>query len=106
VLYLPQYHPELNAIEYACAQVKSMASYGPTYNLKKMKDEILPQCFNIVTPDRAAKVFRHVEKVKTELVEKYGTVENITQNAQANNAANDADYEEDDHEYTDRLLRV
>jgi len=37
VLYLPQYHPDLNTIEMAWGQIKSIAAYGPTYNVSKLK---------------------------------------------------------------------
>jgi len=81
VYYLPQYHPELNPIEEAWSQVKSTASYGPTYNLTKMKDEVLPQCLKVVSPERAMKLFRHAAKVKAELLKKYVIVENIIHRA-------------------------
>jgi len=46
-----------------------------------MKDEVLPQCFKVVSPERAMKLFRHAAKVKAELVKKYGIVENIKHRA-------------------------
>jgi len=62
-----------------------------------MKDEVLPQCFKVVSSERAMKLFRHAAKVKAELVKKYGIVENIINRE----AYNDADDEENNDEYTE-----
>ena len=71
VLYLPQYHPELNAIEYAWSQVKGLASYGPTYNIEKLQNNVLPGCFATITPDKVKKILKHIQKVMCDLMEQY-----------------------------------
>jgi len=62
-----------------------------------MKDEVMPQCFKVVSPERAMKLFRHATKVKAELVKKYGIVEK----SYIGQAYNDADDEENNDEYTE-----
>jgi len=46
----------------AWSQVKGQASYAPAYNIAKLQNEILPQCFHAITPEVAAKLFHHEPK--------------------------------------------
>jgi len=72
---MPQYHPELNPIG---SQVKGAASYGPVYDSYKLKHESLPSCFNIVTPARVEKLYRHADKVMEDLIQEYATYRDMT----------------------------
>jgi transposase len=103
ILYLPQYHPELNPIEMAWSQVKGTAAYGPVYNMKELKESVLPKCFNIVTEDRARKLFRHVIKVENELMVRHEVLKDLVAKSyqeiewtQLSSEENREDSEEDD----------
>jgi len=97
VLYLPQYHPELNAIEMEWAHIKSIAAYGPTYNLQRLKNEILPNCFHAVTPDRASSLFEHVDKVIITLKQQYELIGDTVSLKEDDDDEYECDFGEDDN---------
>jgi DNA-binding ferritin-like protein (Dps family) len=101
LLYLPQYHPEINPIEMAWSQVKGYASYSPTYNLNRLKTEVLPQAFSVITPEKAKDLFAHVKKVERSLFEKYFDFKGFLTGKQYDEFAEDYEEEDSDEEYID-----
>lgn len=99
ILYTPQYHPELSGIEYAWSQVKTMAAYGPTYDLRRLKEEVLPNCFNVITEQRAKDIFTHLEKVKNHLREQHAIFTELANTCYQREF--NEDYESDDEEEDD-----
>jgi len=97
VLYLPQYHFELNAIEMAWAQIKSIAAYGPTYNLQRLNNEILSNCFHTVAHDRASSLFEHVDTVIIILKQQYELLGDTTSLKEDNDDEYECDFGEDDN---------
>ena len=62
VLYLPQYHPELNPIEMAWSKVKQGIKDSPIFNMREVLTEQLPASYREVDGLFARKLFQHVEK--------------------------------------------
>lgn len=62
VLFLPQYHPEYNAIEYAWAFVKGYARRNPPNSMDDLLTNILPDAFDLLTEEKANNICNHVLK--------------------------------------------
>jgi len=68
VLYLPPYHPEFNAIEFAWGRIKDYAGKHPTYNIEEILEDTLPNAFLEVTPDKSKNIVKHIlDKYREEL---------------------------------------
>ena len=72
VLFLPPYHPQLNPIELAWAQVKRwVADHNTTLKFDDVRNLII-QGFERVTKERASDLFEHVRKVEEQYRKRHG----------------------------------
>ena len=78
----------------AWSQVKGDASYHPTYNIKKLKMDVLPNSFEVITAEVARNLFSHVDKVKNTLMAKH-------QSIMGTMIPEEEEYEESDGYYED-----
>ena len=62
MLFLPQYHPEYNAIEYGWSFVKGFVRRNPPKTMKDLLTNVLPQAYDALTPDKAKNICNHVLK--------------------------------------------
>lgn len=62
VLYLPQYHPEYNSIEYAWSFVKGYARRSPPKSMNDLLRRVLPEAFSLLDGDKAFNMCNHVIK--------------------------------------------
>lgn len=62
VIFLPPYHPEYNGIELAWGRVKHYVGQNPSYKIKELIQETLPQAFLNVTAEKAQAIVNHIKK--------------------------------------------
>ena len=58
----------------AWSQVKGDASYHPTYNIKKLKMDVITNSFEVITVEVARNLFSYVDKVKNTLMAKHHSI--------------------------------
>lgn len=63
VLFLPQYHPELNAIEYCWAFVKGFIRKHPATSMENLLNQQLPEAFSRLTSEMCLNICNHVLKL-------------------------------------------
>jgi len=81
----------------AWAQSKSIAAYRPTYNLQHLKNEILPNYFHTVAPDRASSLFEHVDKVIITQKQQYKLLGDTASLKEDDDDEYECDFDEDDN---------
>jgi len=91
VLYLPQYHFELNAIEMAWAQIKSIAAHiQPSTSQQR-------NLVKLVAHDRASSLFEHVDKVIITLKQQYELLGDTASLKEDDDDEYECDFGEDDN---------
>lgn len=99
VLFLPQYHPELNAVEYCWAFVKGYIRRNPAESLDNLLTEKLPEAFAQLTPEKANNICSHVIKMyRAEYEKEFGNRETVMEEEGVTRETTDLDEDDMDDE--------
>ena len=101
VLYLPQYHPELNAIEYCWAFVKCYVRRNPVDSMNELLNERLPDAFSRLDPEKARNICNHVIKLYRTMLTEFMNDESMTTEEEVAASEEDLylDIDEDSQEF-------
>ena len=98
VLYLPQYHPELNAIEYCWAFIKGYVRRNPAHTMNVLLNERLPHAFSRLDLERSSNICNYVIKLYRNLFKEFANDETLTTEEEEIAASEDDLYDDIDED--------